>query len=363
MPLRELAVDASRAVRPFKTGTEWYSVEVIRAMAQVPNRPALMLYAPNTGAPGDLPPDVPRRVVRFPRLWTHVGLSAALARDRPDALFVPSHVIPAYHPRASIVTIHDLGYRVEPAAHPRRQRLMLDLTTRWNARVARRIIAISGQTRNDLIKYYAAEQAKIAVIHSGVDHTRFRQLPSDVVHASLAALGVSQPYLLAVSTLQPRKNLARLVEAFRLLDHPGLSLVIAGKSGWCAEPLVGSAGGDVYLMGYVASSHLPSLYNGAEALVLPSLYEGFGMWVLEAMACGCPVVTSNSSSLPEVAGDAAVLVDPLDVAAIRDGIVRVMAPAERDRLVAVGRRRASGFTWERTAQQTLALIEEAACEA
>jgi glycosyltransferase involved in cell wall biosynthesis len=356
-----IAIDASRAMAAARTGTEWYSAELITALAALTERPPLVLYHRPGGALALTVPGVQQRPVHLPRLWTHVGLSFALARDRPSALFVPSHVIPLVHPRATVVTIHDLGYRYEPEAHPRTQRWMLELTTRWNARVARRIIAVSSQTRADLIEQYRVPPERIEVVHSGLNHERFAAPGSPDI---LRQLGVQQPYLLFLSTVQPRKNVVRLIEAFEALGSRNLSLVVAGRSGWLAGPIetriAASPNRDrIIRLGHVPDDVIPALYNGAEAFVLPSLYEGFGMGVLEAMACGCPVVTSNRSSLPEVAGKAAILVDPHDVASLRDGLQRVLQPSQRAALSAAGRRRAAEFTWERTARQTLAVIEAA----
>jgi glycosyltransferase involved in cell wall biosynthesis len=358
-----LAVDASRATVAAKTGTEWYSLEIIRALAALADCPPLTLYlrGPATDA---LPTNARRRMVRPRRLWTHVGLSAALLRDRPDALFVPGHVIPLWHPRASVVTVHDLGYLAEPEAHTPRSRRMLDWTTRWNALAARRVVAISGQTRDDLQRHYGVADAKVRVVHSGVDHTRFRQLSPDDVDAALAAAGVRRPYVLFLSTVQPRKNAVRLVEAFEGLADEDMQLVIAGRAGWLSGPIEARVAASparerIQRLGHVPDALVPALYNGAAAFALPSLYEGFGMGVLEAMACGCPVVTSNRSSLPEVAGDAGVLVDPLDPRAIRAGLERALDPAQRPALVAAGLRRAAVFTWERAAHETLAVIEDA----
>lgn len=360
----ELAIDASRADAAVRTGTEWYAWEIIRAIAALADRPRLTLY--HRSAYGDWldAPAVRHRLVRPPRLWTHVGLSTAMLRDRPRALFVPSHVVPLAHPRASVVTVHDLGYLYEPGAHPPAQRAMLDLTTRWNARVARRIIAVSNQTSRDLVERYGADPARIAVVHSAVDHERFRQFDPA---PALECLGLRRPYLLFLSTVQPRKNVARLVEAFERLEHPELRLVVAGRSGWMADEderrIVSSRkAGLIDRLGYVPADAVPALYNGAAVFVLPSLYEGFGMGVLEAMACGCPVVVSDRSSLPEIAGPAAVLVDPLDTESIRAGIERALEPGTGTTLRAAGRARAATFTWQRAARETLEVIDEAARE-
>jgi glycosyltransferase involved in cell wall biosynthesis len=358
-----IAIDASRASVEAKTGTEWYSFELIRAMIALDNRPRLTLYHRSSPPPGLDGPAVHHRRIQQRRLWTHLGLSRAMRRDRPSALFVPSHVVPLVHPNASVVTIHDLGFLAEPATHPARSRHMLDLTTRWNARTARKIIAISGQTRDDLVRHYRVDPDKITVVHSGVDHGRFRPLTIDVVQPVLTRLGVERPYLFFLSTVQPRKNIVRLIEAFESLERD-FTLVIAGASGWLCEPIeariaASCASDRIRRLGVVADDDVPALYNGAEAFVLPSLYEGFGMGVLEAMACGCPVVTSNRSSLPEVAGGAAVLVDPFDPRSIRDGIAEATAPQRHAALIATGLERAQAFTWQQTATATMDVIRKA----
>lgn len=358
-----IAIDASRAGADARTGTEWYSFELIRALIAQRNRPLLRLYHRSSPAAELDGIDVYHTLIRQRRLWTHIGLSRAMRRDKPAALFVPSHVIPIVHPAASVVTIHDLGYVAEPEAHPAQTRRMLDLATRWNALSARAIIAISGQTRDDLVKYYGTDPDKITVIHSAVDHDRFRVLEPALVRQVTRSLGIDRPYIFFLSTVQPRKNLVRLVEAFEALEEH-VMLVIGGSSGWLSGPIEerirhSSAANRIRRLGQVSDEDVPALYNGAQVFALPSLYEGFGMGVLEAMACGCPVVTSNRSSLPEVAGGAAILVDPFDVTSIRDGIRLATASPHREQLVASGLIRAAEFNWERTASQTLAVIQKA----
>lgn len=357
----DLAIDSSRADSAIRTGTEWYSHELLKAMAALKDRPQLTLY--HRSDSGDWPSGVGinHRVVRMPRLWTHVGLSWRMLRDRPKALFVPSHVIPLAHPRVSVVTVHDLGYLREPEAHTWRSRLMLDRTTRWNARVATQIIAVSAATRDDLVQHYGVSPAKIAVVHSAINHDRFR--PHDP-SATLADAGIRQPYLLFLSTVQPRKNLVRIVEAFERLSADGMRLVVAGRSGWLSEDVEQRLRASpkrerIDRIGYVDDDLVPALYAGASAFIHPALYEGFGLGILEAMASGCPVVTSDRSSMPEVAGDAAVLVDPTNVDSILQGIETALNPSQRTSLIERGLQRAAQFTWERTARQTLAVIEEA----
>jgi len=343
-----VGIDASRATREQRTGTEGYSLHLLRALLRLDASKQYVLYYNSPPQPGLMPDfaHVEQRVIPFPRLWTHVRLSWEMARRPPDVLFVPAHVLPLVHPRRSVVTIHDLGYYHEPDAHPPRQRAYLEWATRYNAQSAAHIIVDSEATKRDLVSILGISAEKIRVVYLGVDE-RFRPLRDPVqIAAAKATYGIASPYILYVGTLQPRKNLVRLVEAFgrvvRAVEtgyegaspYAGgargkLSLVLAGGKGWWYEDIFRTVqemelGSRVIFPGYVKDDDLPALYSGAELFVFPSLYEGFGLPILEAMACGAPVVCSNASSLPEVAGDAALTVAPDDVA----GLAAALAPAE-----------------------------------
>jgi glycosyltransferase involved in cell wall biosynthesis len=211
--------------------------------------------------------------------------------------------------------------------------------------------------------------SKIDVVYLGVS-PRFAPVEDPVlVQSTTARYGIQSPYLLYVGTIQPRKNLLRLIDGWAayVTSTPAtpVTLVIAGKRGWLTEEIERRAvergiAHRVRFTGYVDDDHLPALLSGAVAFLLPSLYEGFGLPVLEAQACGTPVLTSTTSSLPEVAGDAAILVDPTDTGAIRHGIARLIEDNDlREQLRARGLARVAGWTWERTAQQTLATLEAA----
>jgi glycosyltransferase involved in cell wall biosynthesis len=361
-----IAVDASRMSVAERTGTERYSYELIAALARVDRFNAYTLYT--NGLPPALPPlgpNVALRSIALRRLWTHARLGPALAADRPDLLFVPSHVVPLIHP-PSVVTIHDLGYHAFPEAHTARRRLELQLTTRWSLRAARRVIAISQATRDDLVRHYNADPARIAVVHHGLA-AGFRPVEDGAqVAAAAARHGLRGPYFLYVGTLQPRKNLARLIEAYAAatagMAEPRPLLAIAGRRGWLSAAIERRAAElgvaeRVRFLGYLPEADLPALLSGALAFLFPSLYEGFGMPVLEAMACGAPVLTSSSSSLPEVAGDAALLVDPRDTGAIAAAIGRLATDAGlRAALRERGLARAAQFSWERCARETLAVL-------
>ncbi len=416
-----IGIDASRATIARRTGTENYSLQLIRHLVDLGSGHRFRLYFNQPPAPGLFPhkPHVELRPIPFPRLWTHVRLAAEIVTRPPDCLFIPAHVLPLVHPRRSIVTVHDLGYLYFPDAHRPFDRWYLDWSTRYNARSAAAVLADSQATRNDLVRHYGIDPAKITVVYPGLDpafmdnphphplslwergatfpslplgeglgvsvcrsasssRSRSSPLPLGEGLGVRAACHLPEPFILHVGTLQPRKNLARLIDAFdrarqRAAGDPrltcaglplrGLGLVLAGRAGWYANELfrqveVLGLTSRVHFLDYVPSDYLPALVRAAALFVMPSLYEGFGLPVLEAMACGTPVVCSNTSSLPEVAGDAALLVDPLDTDTLAEAIIRGLTDEPlRDELRTRGHARARHFTWDGAARQTLHVIE------
>lgn len=356
-----IGIDASRALSSAPTGTEYYSRALIGALLEQAS-PGLRfrLYTRHASPVGAFPStrNYEARAIPFPRLWTHARLSWEMLTRPPAALFVPAHVLPPIHPRNSVVTVHDLGYKYFPDAHPVFERLYLDLSTRWNVRAARAVIADSNATRTDLIRGYGAPPDRIQVVYPGYDSARFAPLASGQVGRVRRAYDLTGPYLLSVGTVQPRKNYARLLEAVAGLS--GWTLVIVGKLGWRTGQLTSSfIGHNVRWLDYVPPEDLPGLYAGAELVVLPSLYEGFGLPVLEAQACGAPLACSDTSSLPEVAGAGATYFDPLDVKEMRQVLVRALDDdALRQSLRARGFENVRRFAWPSAARQTLEIITQ-----
>jgi glycosyltransferase involved in cell wall biosynthesis len=370
-----VGIDASRATVTQRTGTEYYSLRLIEALLSLDtphhfrlysNRPAetsgvlSALQAANAG-------HVDLRRIPLPRLWTHVRLSLELMRHPPEVLFVPSHVLPLWTRVPAVVTVHDLGYLFFPETHPTRQRSYLDWSTRHNARTADLVIADSGATKRDLVANYGVQPGKIRVAYPGFD----ADLAPVTDPAALAEVkrryGVQGDYFIHIGTLQPRKNLARLVEAFSLMPPDArVQLVLAGKKGWLYDDLfqqVRSMGleGRVLFPGYVDDGDKAALLSGAIAYVFPSLYEGFGFPALEAQACDTPLICANSSSLPEVAGDGALQVDPLDVEGLAQAMTRLLKDeALRAELIARGRRNRGRFSWQACAETVMEALEAVA---
>lgn len=378
-----IGIDASRAVGSQRTGTEAYAYHLIRELISLAAKRAhrLRLYFNRAPAEGLFPfaKHVEPVIMPFPRLWTHLRLGWELRRSPPDVFFTPAHVIPLTFRGPAVATVHDLGYRMFPQAHTRFQVAYLHWSTRHNALRSRRVLADSEATKRDLARYYDVKAEKISVVYPGVDPTLEPVNDETVLARTRRRYGINPPYLLYLGTLQPRKNLVRLVDAY---VESGVSqqLVLAGKAGWLSEPILekvfsvqsplsnaqssvsalqSTISSRIHITGYVAEEDKAALLSGATALLFPSLYEGFGLPVLEAQLCHTPVLCADTSSLPEVAGDGALLVDAQDTREIGRGIRRLVEEEGlRKSLVAAGKENARGFTWERCAQQALDVLEE-----
>lgn len=390
-----IGIDASRAAAVRRTGTENYSLHLIRELLAVGGAhrfrlyfnhpPSPDLFAPppefrweaqrGSALPGTAGGDnAELRLIPCPRLWTHLRLSWEMLTRPPEVLFVPAHVLPLVHPRHSVVTIHDLGYHYYPRAHTLFQNLYLRWSTRHNARAATRVLADSEATRQDLIRCYNTPPDKVVVVYPGRNEALAPVSDPAILAAVRARYGIPGPYLLYVGTLHPRKNLGLLIAAFASNVYSpsselrslfsNLFLVLAGQKGWLHDDIFAQVerlnlADRILFPGYVPDTDLPALLSGALAFVYPSLHEGFGFPVLEAMACGTPVVCANSSSLPEVAGDAALLVDPRDGEEVAGALAQIVADEGlRYDLMDRGLRRVQRFSWRRCAEQVLAVLEE-----
>lgn len=270
-----------------------------------------------------------------------------------EHLLLPLRTMPA------VLTIHDLIFRHLPDHHKRLNRWYLNLSLPLYCRRAEHIITISECTRRDLEQAYSVPRDKITVIPEAAD-PQFRPQPAARVEAVRRTYGLPQRYLLFVGTIEPRKNLTRLLRAFEELHAGGMTdgLVVVGRRGWLygdffAELERSPVRHAVVLPGFVPDDHLPAVYAGAQALVFPSLYEGFGLPLLEAMACGVPVTCSETSSLPEVGGDAALYFDPQQVPSIVETVRELLSDgALQVELARRGRQRAAQFSWDRVAAET-----------
>ena len=282
----------------------------------------------------------------------------------PDAkLFhATEHLLMPLRSIPTILTIHDLIFRKMPEHHKPLNRWYLNLSLPLFSRRADHIIVVSEATRSDVIQAYGISEDKISVIPEAAA-PRFTPQPAEMIQAVRQRYQLPDQYLLYVGTIEPRKNLLRLLKAWEKLYKTSEvpPLVIVGSRGWLAEDFFNALENspfrnDALLTGYVRDEDLPALYSAATAFVFPSLYEGFGLPPLEAMACGTPVVCSNTSSLPEVVGDAALLCNPTDVLALTDALKRIVNDTElQQTLRERGLKQAAKYSWERTAKETLAI--------
>ena len=348
---RTVAVDINPATRSVVTGTELFTREVSRRLpAAAPDlRWRFFASRPRAGLGVDV------MVVRFPRVWSQVRLPLALARERPDLLFVPGHAVPFVWPGRVLTVVHDLAFERYPSAYPSGERSYLRLTTRWAVMRSKLLIAVSESTRQDLIDMYRVPPDRIRVVPLGISPSSTSPAPT----TRLAQLGVKGDYVLQVGRIEPRKNQGAALEAIERLD--GVTLVVAGpeRDKSLTERLRHSA--RCRVLGVVDAALLELLYRRAAAVIVPSLYEGFGLPVLEAMARGKVVVAAKTSSLPEVGGPAALYFQP---DATPDQLASILTTAILDQalrkdLARAAKARAAGFTWDRTAAGIAAVIREA----
>lgn len=356
-----------------ETGNETYVLELLRALARRDGEDTFFVYVEN---PGVLPPEIHtarhmhimsyKTRSRIRRLMRELPQRAA--RDQLDVLHI-SYNAPARLPPACalVVTVHDISFEEHPEWFPWKLRALLKWSVPRSARLARQVLTDTECAKNDLVRLYRIPTEMIQVTPYAAD-TRFCPISDpSAMEALRAKYNTSDHFVLAVGNMQPRKNWVRLMEAFaRAKQQHDLphKLVIVGQRLWLADPVFAYAralGDAIVLTGYVPDADLPMLYNAADVFCYPSLYEGFGLPVLEAMACGTAVITSNLSSLPEVAGDAARLVNPYAVNEIADALGEILSdPSYRRALGAKGQARAQLFSWARTAQQTIEAYHRAA---
>ncbi|MFP3897434.1 MAG: glycosyltransferase family 4 protein [Anaerolineales bacterium] len=297
-------------------------------------------------------------------LWEQGIQPWAARREHLDLLHQPVYVGPLLHPCPTVVTLHDLSFYLYPELFPRSKRIYLQHMTRYTIHHAQAIIAVSNSTKRDALRLFSVPETKITVIPNGVE-ARMRPLDDPTATKALRRrYDLPSDLLLFLGTLEPRKNLIALLEAYALLRQRGNichHLVIAGGRGWYYEKVYDATQRlglreTVHFTGHVPDEELPIWYNAADLFIYPSLYEGFGLPPLEAMACGTPVIVSNTSSLPEVVGDAGLMVDPQDPQALAEAIHSLLSdPPRRERLGQAARRQANRFSWRTTAARTAEL--------
>jgi glycosyltransferase involved in cell wall biosynthesis len=369
-----IGIDASRAAVARQTGTETYSYQLLLAFAGLDdnrNGHDIRLYTP--GAFDEQladaiarNPHVSSRIIRASRFWTQGRLAVEMLVHRPDVLFVPSHRIPWIHPRRVVVTCHDVAFVHVPDAYSPADVRRLWRATRQMVAWGTRIIAVSECTRRDLIAAFGAREDQVEVIYHGID-SDFLVPQSEVGRIAQVRekYGIGDSYVVCTGRIERKKNVLRLVQAFeRLVASENVShdLVLVGADGFGADEVHAYIAAHhlqdrIHVTGYVSKPDYVALLDGADALMYPSLYEGFGFPLLEAFARGIPVCASNAGSIPEIAGDAALLVDPLSIDDIARGMMSVTSEGGlRSDLVRRGHVRVARFSWEASARATRDLL-------
>lgn len=365
-------IDGKEANVPQRLGSSQVAYNLISSLENADQKNEYTILLPNT-PDKDFPKEREGwkyKILRPSRLWTRFALPLALyaTKERADLIFSPTHYIPRFSPVKRVVTIFDLSYLHFPESFTKKDLWQLTNWSKFSIINADHIITISRFSKRDIIKHYGVSKDKITVAYPGYNPDLFRILDDkEGIKKVKERYGIEDSYIIYIGTIQPRKNLIRLIEAFAKIEN--LQLVVAGKtkgsgrSGWMYEEIIDAPRklnieNKVKFLGFVPTEDLPFLLNGAVAFVQPSLWEGFGMPVVDAMACGCPVIASNVSSLPEVTGKAGLLVDPYSVTQIEQAIRTIYADKKlRVKLSKEGLKQAKKFSWEKMAKEMLKVFE------
>lgn len=376
-----IGIDASRAFLNRRTGIEEYSYQVIRHLRNELADASVTLYVRKTFSvvnrqprwtlpeiDFDLPPKWRVKGIWAPRFWTQGGLSLEMLFHSPEVLFVPAHTVPFIHPKRTIVTVHGLEYEFSPESYGFWERLYMRWSIRYSVRSAARVIAVSENTKQDLMRLYRVAGEKVQVVYEGCGQRegevqgRADKGKSEVI---LPLTAYPQPYLLFIGRLETRKNIVRMIEAFeQFKEKTGLPhvLVLAGKPGFGYEKIKDHLSKSTYQktiqeVGYVSEAEKWRLLRSADVFLFPSLYEGFGLPVIEAQSVGTPVITANTSSLPEIAGEGALFIDPLSSEALAGAMETLITDLEkRADIIEKATHNVSRFSWAQCAQGVAGLM-------
>ncbi len=372
--MHKIGIDISRTVGE-PTGVGWYTLQLVRALAEVDTENRYTLYPffwychPDEYRESFKPKaanfkvhDLKRSFAELQKRWSDGGPSHRDLLGPIELLHSPAYTAPYVPGVKLVVTIHDMSFLTHPQFHTDANRRFCMVQTLRAARYADAIICVSQSTANDVRRYMHVPLDRLFVIPEAAGPEYKRITAREEVATTLMRLGIRENFLLFVGTVEPRKNLSFLLEAYAKvrseLGRPEW-LIVAGGSGWKNKEIYGRVNelglaDSVVFLGYVSTEDLVVLYNSCRLFVYPSLYEGFGLPVLEAMACGAPVITSNISSLPEVVGDAALKIDPNRIDGLAEAIASVLTDESlRGELRRNGLQRANNYSWEETARQTV----------
>ncbi|MDO9399097.1 MAG: glycosyltransferase family 1 protein [bacterium] len=421
-----IGIDASRANRQYKSGTEWYSYHLIRELAKIDSKNQYLLYTDkpliggltnltsdqeveNSGIEANLEKNNSQEIIsqynnfrckiikqHLPFFWTQLSLSLEMLFHPPDVLFIPAHTLPIIHPQKSVVTIHDIGFihnqqlyshkRIESVSptYTRLLNLLIKIitlgkyesnvfdyhiwSTKFTLKHAKKIITVSKFSKKEIEKFCPANLKKIQVIYNGYNNKLYQPfVNSEKNNQVLDKYGIKQPYIFYVGRLEKKKNITTLVEAYVIMREKYKNikhkLVLVGSASYGFNEInyiiqEFNINSEVILTGWVPEEDMPVIYHGATAFVFPSCYEGFGIPLLQAMACNTPIIASDIPAISEIVEDSALLFDPLNKKDIAEAMAKIITDDNlRKDLIARGQRRINYFSNGKNAQETLALLE------
>ena len=359
----KIGIDASRAFLKNRTGIEEYSYQTIKNLRDELKGHQVVLYTrEKQKVDFELPKKWRIKVVKFPRLWTQLGLSFEMLAHPVDTLFIPAHTVPIIHPKSTLVVVHGLEYEFCPDAYSWSDRLYMRLTIKKSCQWASKIIAVSENTKKDLMRLYKVPGEKVGVIYEGYDSHQNSE-SDGIVDDRL--LMIDEKFLLFIGRIEQRKNIENSVKAFEILKEKyelPHKLVLAGKPGHGYESIRSQISNskfqnDIVELGYISDEEKWELLKRADVFVFPTLYEGFGIPVLEAQSAGCPVVASNNSSIPEVALESAILVDPQNPEEIAESInLLISDKSAKNAIIGKGLENVKRFDWKKCSQEISLLL-------
>ncbi len=371
-----IGIDASRANHVQKTGVEWYAFFIIQELKKIiPHDTQVVLYSdvPLKGDLGILPKNWSAKVLHWPlkRFWTQMRMSFEMLFHSPDVLFIPAHVFPLVHPKKTVMTVHDIAGVKFPQSYNWFERWYSTWTAKYAVKKLWQVIVPSMFTKKELCDFTGFDvitSNHIHVVHHGYDETFHQDIPKQKSQDILNTYGLSYPYIMSVGRLEEKKNTWRIVQSFEYIkqnqSYAHFQLLLVGQPGFGYEKVKkivdeSAYKKDILLPGWVGKGDLPVLLQNSKVFVFPSLYEGFGIPVLEAFASGVPVVVSKGSSLEEVGGSATIVVDPFDTQSIAQLIIHVLDnKSVRDQKIREGKERVKNFSWQKSAQMVYEILRK-----
>lgn len=359
----KIAIDIREAGHE-KTGKGWYTCNLVREILKLDHKNYYLLYTDNDKKPFEIGTNATFKTIKTSSWKWHFKVLKDLQQEKVDLFFAPtSYIIPAFAPKnlKTVITVHDLVAFLLPGINNTKAMIIERLTLRKALKKAQKILTVSENTKKDLLKRFHYQSEKIHLTPCAPAELFKRQVTAEDLANVKEKLKLPDHFILAVGTLEPRKNFSNLIKSFVIIKrkHPQYKLVIVGKKGWKFKHIEESLKHyklekEVIFPGYVEDEDLQEVYHLARVFVFPSLYEGFGIPPLEAMACGCPVVSSNVSSLPEVVGEAGLLIDPKNAHKIADAVSSLLVNEHlRHLLIERGTMQAAKFSWEESAQNAI----------